>query len=121
MDVAAATPRWLRLQLLTRRERVTSFVPALVAQGIEHRPPEPGAQVRILPRAPAKVVSDQRKYPIQSVEWLTGRETVAVCYVLLRICWPVFKLPTDLSTLLEEPALNNWPMMARRALAAAFA
>ena len=25
--------------------------PALVAQGIEHRPPEPGAQVRILPRA----------------------------------------------------------------------
>ncbi len=24
---------------------------ALVAQGIEHRPPEPGAQVRILPRA----------------------------------------------------------------------
>ena len=25
---------------------------ALVAQGIEHRPPEPGAQVRILPRAP---------------------------------------------------------------------
>jgi hypothetical protein len=27
--------------------------PALVAQGIEHRPPEPGAQVRILPGAPA--------------------------------------------------------------------
>src|SRR4051812_18635144 len=27
--------------------------PALVAQGIEHRPPEPCAQVRILPRAPA--------------------------------------------------------------------
>src|SRR5256885_785510 len=26
--------------------------PALVAQGIEHRPPEPGAKVRILPRAP---------------------------------------------------------------------
>jgi hypothetical protein len=26
---------------------------ALVAQGIEHRPPEPGAQVRILPGAPA--------------------------------------------------------------------
>ena len=25
--------------------------PALVAQGIEHRPPEPCAQVRILPRA----------------------------------------------------------------------
>ncbi len=28
--------------------------PALVAQGIEHRPPEPCAQVRILPRAPAQ-------------------------------------------------------------------
>ncbi len=27
-------------------------VSALVAQGIEHRPPEPGAQVRILPGAP---------------------------------------------------------------------
>src|SRR5579875_4085133 len=27
--------------------------PALVAQWIEHRPPEPGAQVRVLPRAPA--------------------------------------------------------------------
>ena len=27
--------------------------PALVAQGIEHRPPEPGAQVRILPGARA--------------------------------------------------------------------
>ena len=60
------------LQLLeSRRERVIIFgrdrtgrrsrsthhrynndpPPALVAQGIEHRPPEPGAQVRILPRA----------------------------------------------------------------------
>src|SRR5579859_6585542 len=29
-----------------------SPIPALVAQGIEHRPPEPGAQVRILSRAP---------------------------------------------------------------------
>ena len=28
--------------------------PALVAQGIEYRPPEPVAQVRILPRAPFK-------------------------------------------------------------------
>src|SRR5579884_4137653 len=31
--------------------------PALVAQGIEHRPPEPGAKVRILPRALSAVVS----------------------------------------------------------------
>src|SRR5690606_33842339 len=30
----------------------TLSLPALVAQGIEHRPPEPCAQVRILPRAP---------------------------------------------------------------------
>ena len=48
------------------------------------------------------------------------RETVAVCYVLLRICWPNFKLAGDLSTLLDEPALNDWPKFARRALAAAF-
>ena len=34
-----------------RRQRMLSW-PALVAQGIEHRPPEPGAQVRILPGAP---------------------------------------------------------------------
>ncbi len=49
------------------------------------------------------------------------RETVAVSYVLLRICWPAFKLPTDLSTLLGEPALNDWPRNAQRALVAAFA
>ena len=30
---------------------------ALVAQGIEHRPPEPGAQVRILPGAPGSDIS----------------------------------------------------------------
>ena len=33
------------------RQRMLSWA-ALVAQGIEHRPPEPGAQVRILPGAP---------------------------------------------------------------------
>ena len=32
-------------------DRVRCPIPALVAQGIEHRPPEPCAQVRILPRA----------------------------------------------------------------------
>lgn len=48
------------------------------------------------------------------------RETVAVSYVLLRVCWSTFKLPADLSTLLDEPALNNWPSLARRALSAAF-
>jgi hypothetical protein len=35
--------------------------PALVAQGIEHRPPEPCAQVRILPRAPLVFRPDQGK------------------------------------------------------------
>ena len=45
------------------------------------------------------------------------RETVAASYVLLRICWPTFRLPSDRSTLLDEPALNNWPTIARRALA----
>src|SRR5207245_2558281 len=34
-----------------RSQRPMISDPALVAQGIEHRPPEPGAQVRILPRA----------------------------------------------------------------------
>ena len=34
--------------------------PALVAQGIEHRPPEPCAQVRILPRARPEMEPDQR-------------------------------------------------------------
>jgi len=48
------------------------------------------------------------------------RETIAVCYVLLRICWSDFQHPADLSTLLDEPALNNWPVLARRALIAAF-
>ena len=35
----------------TERGPTTLELPALVAQGIEHRPPEPGAQVRILPGA----------------------------------------------------------------------
>jgi hypothetical protein len=35
------------------------------------------------------------------------RETVAISYVLLRICWSAFKLPADLSTLLDEPALGR--------------
>jgi hypothetical protein len=48
------------------------------------------------------------------------RETIAVSYVLLRVCWPTFNLPADLSLLLDEPALNDWPAIARRALAAAF-
>ena len=39
--------------------------PALVAQGIEHRPPEPCAQVRILPRAPLKTrrMQAKRRFP----------------------------------------------------------
>src|SRR5690606_30931989 len=36
------------------RRSATLSTPALVAQGIEHRPPEPCAQVRILPRAPCE-------------------------------------------------------------------
>jgi hypothetical protein len=41
-----------------------SGVRALVAQGIERRPPEPGAQVRILPRAlPAMSREIVRTYP----------------------------------------------------------
>jgi hypothetical protein len=39
---------WLRSATWTRDSLAA---PALVAQGIEHRPPEPCAQVRILPRA----------------------------------------------------------------------
>jgi hypothetical protein len=40
------------------------------------------------------------------------RETVTVCYVLLRVCWPGFKLPTDLASLLDRPAMSNWPEFA---------
>lgn len=49
------------------------------------------------------------------------RETVAICYVLLRICWPEFELADDLSVLLDQPAMNNWPEIARQVLAATFA
>jgi hypothetical protein len=38
-----------------------SATPALVAQRIEHRPPEPCAQVRVLPRAQLESAPDQRK------------------------------------------------------------
>jgi hypothetical protein len=48
------------------------------------------------------------------------RETIAVCYVLLRICWPEFNPPGNLSLLLDEPALNNWPETARRVMDASF-
>ena len=37
---------------------------ALVAQGIEHRPPEPGAQVRILPRAPSQSANSVLRDPV---------------------------------------------------------
>ncbi len=43
----------------------TLLPPALVAQGIEHRPPEPCAQVRILPRAPCDLSADQAIHPVQ--------------------------------------------------------
>ena len=36
-------------------------LPAPVAQGIEHRPPEAGAQVRILPGAPCVRAVDRRR------------------------------------------------------------
>jgi hypothetical protein len=48
------------------------------------------------------------------------RETIAVCYVLLRICWPEFQLTPELSVVLDEPGLDDWPTFARDALAAAF-
>jgi hypothetical protein len=48
------------------------------------------------------------------------RETIAVCYVLLRLCWYEFSLPSDLTTLLDEPALSNWPQVARGVIGAAF-
>src|SRR6266511_2422783 len=50
--------------LTTRPEKValgTLARTALVAQGIEQWPPEPCAQVRILPRAPLAIRPDQRK------------------------------------------------------------
>ena len=39
----------------------SSRPPALVAQRIEHRPPEPCAQVRVLPRAPSKTDRGERE------------------------------------------------------------
>src|SRR5436305_6607480 len=38
--------------MFTTNAAASLDAPALVAQGIEHRPPEAGAQVRILPGAP---------------------------------------------------------------------
>ena len=48
------------------------------------------------------------------------RESVAMCYVLLRICWPEFELSDNLLQLLDHPALSNWPLIARSAFVAAF-
>src|ERR1039458_4401382 len=42
---------------------------ALVAQGIEHRPPEPGAQVRILPRAPGQAIISSVAMLIAPCSW----------------------------------------------------
>jgi hypothetical protein len=39
------------LESIRRHPRTPATFDALVAQGIEHAPPERGAQVRILPRA----------------------------------------------------------------------
>lgn len=49
------------------------------------------------------------------------RETVAACYILLKICWPDFALPADLGELLDLPALSNWPDFARPVLGIVFA
>lgn len=49
------------------------------------------------------------------------RQTVAACYVLLKVCWPEFELPTDLSDLLVRPALSDWPDVATFALSRVFA
>jgi hypothetical protein len=48
------------------------------------------------------------------------RETIAACYLLLKICWREFTLPTDLTLLLDRSAINDWPKVARAAFAAAF-
>ncbi len=49
------------------------------------------------------------------------RETTAVCLVLLRICWPAFALPDDVSIVLDGSALTNWPAVAKQVLGATFA
>jgi hypothetical protein len=51
----------LVLTMLVHCSRWFRERPALVAQGIEHRPPEPGAQVRILPGAPVEIGPDQHR------------------------------------------------------------
>ena len=53
---------WLNqaLVMLTAWHRLRGRPFALVAQWIEHRPPEPGAQVRVLPRVPFLLLSPGR-------------------------------------------------------------
>ena len=53
----------------SRTPALASDLPALVAQGIEQRPPEPCAGVRIAPRALRNSVSDQ---PLYDGQWLRG-------------------------------------------------
>src|SRR5712692_6750372 len=54
--------------------------PALVAQGIEHRPPEPCAQVRILPRAHCDVSRHRGQTNLcrLGVRWLWGEGLVVL-------------------------------------------
>src|SRR4029078_11710353 len=54
-----------------------SSTPALVAQGIEHRPPEPCAQVRILPRAHQIALLPQRGEHTAHLESLVPRSEAA--------------------------------------------
>ena len=59
--------------------------PALVAQRIEHRPPEPGAQVRVLPRAPAETASELHKVTGGGVAQLDHPEPLLA--ILCRCDW----------------------------------
>src|SRR5688500_7151452 len=52
--VAPGMRRCYRRPAVAQGDPARMTCPARVAQGIEHRPPEPGAQVRILPRAPLR-------------------------------------------------------------------
>ena len=54
-DSRAATGRASRTRSPPLRSHATLTRSALVAQGIEHRPPEPCARVRIAPRAPMRL------------------------------------------------------------------
>ncbi len=54
-------------------------VSALVAQGIERRPPEPGAQVRILPRAPISNQSRRTWPPTRRPPLLPGPQPSPSC------------------------------------------